>query len=482
MEPVVGVDEGTDRAFESFGVGEVAATKAAPLQDAEPDLNLREPARVVGQEVELDAARMGCDPVVDDGTAMDVEVVEHQMDDLAGGDDSVEEVQEGDHLLAAALLSDLADDLSGVHVEGGQQAACPVTDVLDRAPGQLARPAQGQVGEAALEGLDAGLLVEAPDRAVAGRVHVELDDGPHLGLEVGVRLPLPIGDAVGLEAGSLEDALNGAGADGGNPAGADQGLGEEVTAPVGVGFQSELLRRSAGRRHHGVAFDGADPAWAAGTRGIPQARQTPLAVATTPFPDHVAAACQRAGDAAQRQALCGQENDLGSKDQALRAGRPEEDGLQVVPLLGLEFGFAMHGKVVTERVGSIVSTNAGSPRRIIACASPIAREAPWSSGYGNDSGSGGRNLPTSRSVSAPPSPTSTVACRTERCCLSAGSATAARPPSGASPSTSPAGTATKTRSCPPAPSRAPHKRHSTAPAGSTSTTPRPGSRTNAGEH
>src|SRR5262245_55303609 len=148
MEPVVGVDEGTDRAFESFGVGEVAATQAAALQDAEPDLNLREPARVVGQEVELDAARMGCDPVVDRGAAMDVEVVEHQMDDLAGGEDSVEEVQEGDHLLAASLLADLADDLSGVHVEGSQQAASSVTDVLDRAPGQLARPAQGQVGEA----------------------------------------------------------------------------------------------------------------------------------------------------------------------------------------------------------------------------------------------------------------------------------------------------------------------------------------------
>ena len=109
--------------------------------------DLVQPTGVVGQEVELDASGMGGNPGVDGGPAVDIEVVEYQMDDLAGGDSSVEEVEERDHLQVASALADLSDDLSGVHIEGGQQAASPMADILDRAPGQLARATQGRSGK-----------------------------------------------------------------------------------------------------------------------------------------------------------------------------------------------------------------------------------------------------------------------------------------------------------------------------------------------
>src|SRR4051812_4596347 len=54
---------------------------------------------------------------------------------------------------------------------------------------------------------------------------------------------------------------------------------------------------------------------------------------------------------------------------------------------------------------------------------------------------------------------------------------AARRPAGASPSTEPATTTTKTTSCPAAHPSSPPKRPSTAPAVSTSTTPPPGTQT-----
>ena len=78
---------------------------------------------------------------------MDVEVVDDHVDNLAGGDLSVEEVQGGDLLLTAPPLADLADDLPGVDVEGSQQARSSVTNVVDRTSGQLAPSSQGQVGE-----------------------------------------------------------------------------------------------------------------------------------------------------------------------------------------------------------------------------------------------------------------------------------------------------------------------------------------------
>ena len=77
-------------------------------------------------------------------------------------------------------------------------------------------------------------------------------------------------------------------------------------------------------------------------------------------------------------------------------------------------------------------------------------------------------------ATAPASPTSTASWPTGRSCGCAGCATPARPETGASRSTEPATTTTKTPTYPPASWAAPPKTPSTPPAASTSPTPPPG--------
>jgi hypothetical protein len=152
----------------------------------------------------------------------------------AGRDPGVEQVEESDELLTTTALEDMAEDAPSVDLEGGEQATGAVPDVLERALGDLAGTAQPELGEAALQGLDAGHLVEAPDRAIGRTVEVEIDDGAHLDVELGVGLPLPVLIAVWLEVGSSQDALNAAAADRGHPSAADQDLRQQVAAPLAV--------------------------------------------------------------------------------------------------------------------------------------------------------------------------------------------------------------------------------------------------------
>lgn len=125
--------------------------------------------------------------------------------------------------------------------------------------------------------------------------------------------------------------------------------------------------------------------------------------------------------------------------------------------------------VLEERAGSRSVAHAVVVRaRIILLAADDMQNVDISAQVGSRS-AGGRTSPTS-TAAAPTAPPSN----------SAGSATAAQPTSGASPSTAPATTTTKTPTSQPAPPPAPPKTPSTAPAPSTSASIH--RRTNARDH
>jgi hypothetical protein len=78
------------------------------------------------------------EPLLDVRPAVDVEVVEDEVDHLSGGHLGVQPVKEGGELLATATGIDLSQDATGVDFEGGEQAAGAVAAVLERALGEFA--------------------------------------------------------------------------------------------------------------------------------------------------------------------------------------------------------------------------------------------------------------------------------------------------------------------------------------------------------
>src|SRR5215467_11495330 len=139
MEAVVGLDEGGEGRLQLGDRLEVAAPQASALEGVEPELDLVQPAGVEGQEVEGHAVVVTSLPLLDVGTAVDVEVVENKVDDLAVGDLGVQLGEEGDELLPTTAGIDLAEDAAGVDFERGEQAAGAVADVLERALGEFTR-------------------------------------------------------------------------------------------------------------------------------------------------------------------------------------------------------------------------------------------------------------------------------------------------------------------------------------------------------
>ena len=110
--------------------------------------------------MELEAAGVGGLPRRHRGTGVGVEVVDHGVDHLAWWDAGVQEVEEGDEDGSRSTLGHHPQDLSGVDIQAGGQAAGAMADVLSLALGKLTRPSQREIGEATLQSLDAGLLVD----------------------------------------------------------------------------------------------------------------------------------------------------------------------------------------------------------------------------------------------------------------------------------------------------------------------------------
>ena len=97
---------------------------------------------------------------------MDVEVGRHGLVDL--GEERLE-------LLGPMPPPGGGDHLTGGDVEGGEEIGDPVAHVVVGATLHLAG-SHGKDGLSPIEGLDAGLLVDAADDGVLGRVHVDADN------------------------------------------------------------------------------------------------------------------------------------------------------------------------------------------------------------------------------------------------------------------------------------------------------------------
>jgi hypothetical protein len=177
VEAVVGRDEGVQPSLQVGGGAEVGIPQEPPDERPEPHRDLVEPAGVEGEVVEVQAAGMSGLPVGEGRTPVSVEVVHHGMDHLSGGNVGMEPVEEAGEHLGGAPGGDQAEDVAGMDLEAGGEAAGAVANVLRFALDEFARATQGQFGMTALQSLDRGLLVEAPDRPVGGGIEVEVDDG-----------------------------------------------------------------------------------------------------------------------------------------------------------------------------------------------------------------------------------------------------------------------------------------------------------------
>jgi hypothetical protein len=280
---IVDVNEREDLGGQVVAGGKVAESQAAALEGVEPKLDLIEPARVKGQVVDRQAAGMGGQPGFDVSAVVSVQVVEHEVNHLTLGDVGIEQVEKVEEDLLRPAQGDHADDLSGMHEQAGREAAGAVADVLNRAPTELARPTGESVRESPLQGLHAGLLVGADDRAVGRRVEIEVDHRAHLGLEVGIDGLLPIGASMGLDCGRLQDALDAPGADPGDPAGEGEDLGQQAATPIRMTGQTVGLGIFAGGRDDQATLAGGDEPGSAWPSAVGETGNAFACESTTPL-------------------------------------------------------------------------------------------------------------------------------------------------------------------------------------------------------
>ena len=184
------------------------------------------PSRMVGQPFD-DVGMLVGGVIVDDG-----------VDDLAGGNRSLDGVEETDEFLMAMLVHAASDHGSVEDVERREQRRRAVALVVMRhRPALSGLDRQARLG--AVEGLDLALFVDGDDDGVHGRVHVEADDVLDLLGEFGIVGAFERAQAMRLETMRVPQALDGAQLD------AD-GLGHGAAGPM-RGFVGRL---AAGQRQH----------------------------------------------------------------------------------------------------------------------------------------------------------------------------------------------------------------------------------------
>ena len=122
---------------------------------------------------------MPFEPGVDLGVLVRGVVVEHDVDQLAGGHVALDPVEEADEFLVAVALHALPDHGAVEHVERGEQGGGAVALVVmghGRQPALLHR--QPRLGP--IQRLDLGLLVDREHDGMRRRVDVQPDDGAQL--------------------------------------------------------------------------------------------------------------------------------------------------------------------------------------------------------------------------------------------------------------------------------------------------------------
>ena len=134
-------------------------------------------------------------------------VVEDGVDGLAGGDLTLDGVEEAEELLMPVALHAAPDHLAFEHVERSEQGGRPVALIVVRhGPGATLLHRQARLG--AVKRLDLGLFVDAEHHGMGGRINVEADDVAHLLGELRVPGELEGAQAVRSQAVGAPDALD----------------------------------------------------------------------------------------------------------------------------------------------------------------------------------------------------------------------------------------------------------------------------------
>src|SRR6266446_10162024 len=170
---VVDVDELADGLLEFGDATVTAASDLLLRQLREPALNEIEPGAVGRSEVDVEARPLG-EPVTDDRGLVGAVVVHDHVDVQVRGDVVLDGVQEAAELDRTVTAVDLAENLSGLDVEGSEERRGAVALVVVGAAFNLSGPHR-QEGLGPVESLDLGLLVYTQHQRVVRRVHIETD-------------------------------------------------------------------------------------------------------------------------------------------------------------------------------------------------------------------------------------------------------------------------------------------------------------------
>ena len=185
---VVGGDEGVDGVAQLPGRGEAGPLQGASAEDAEPNLDLIQPAGVGGGVVEVHVGMTGPPPVA--LGLVGVEVVQDHVNGLLRrilADQFVHEVEE---LSAPASCRVPGLDAARGDFEGGEQGRGAVALVAMAGAAHRLAIGQAQVPLGSFQRLDGRLFVDAQHHGLLRRVEVQPHDIGGLGRKLRVRAHL----------------------------------------------------------------------------------------------------------------------------------------------------------------------------------------------------------------------------------------------------------------------------------------------------
>ena len=136
---VIGVGEGSDLVDELADGGEGAAPDRFLGDDVEPDLDLVEPGRIGGSEMDMVAGPCS-EPALDFNVFMGAVIVDDEVDIEVRGHVGVDVLEEAEELLMTVPSLALGEHLASGHVEGGEEGGGAVTDVAMRDAFDVSEP------------------------------------------------------------------------------------------------------------------------------------------------------------------------------------------------------------------------------------------------------------------------------------------------------------------------------------------------------
>lgn len=323
--------ESKDRVGELANTREGTIPEAFGREDAEPDLDLVEPASVERREDEREAG-VSLHPCLHVGMSSCVDVVADHDDRTSAivGGNVVEEVQDPGNLPVCCYLDEY---VSGSDIERGEDVAGAVAAVFELDSSNVAG-ASRLVWELARESLDTWLLVDAQDRLALRRPDVKRADSARFGVELGILRIQPVPNPVRLERHLPEEATDRRAADA--PAVALlQEAGEFADRPAAE-LDADVGRRLDDERRDLLPNLRLDHRWAPPTRPVLEGLNTTLVEPLAPATDDLTVYRQRFADGLDTPKHCREQHDLGSLDQPVVGSPSPNDSFQTLAMLFLE--------------------------------------------------------------------------------------------------------------------------------------------------